>query len=184
MMPASALCGVCQIRPPRYVQTLCPLEYAGVVEWLVGQMKYSRRLEATELLANLLVAHVAAHVVDVPDVIVPMPLHPARLRWRGFNQAVELARPLAQALSLPLELSAVRRTRKTAEQAGLSATQRKRNVKNAFAVDGNFAGKRIAIVDDVLTTGSTVNELAKSLQGAGCGDIQLWICARASIRRK
>jgi ComF family protein len=115
-----------------------------------------------------------------PEAILPVPLHRARLRERGFNQAVELARPVAKALCLPLALGLCHRTHATPAQSGLgSAAVRRRNVAGAFRVRRDVNGlQRVVLVDDVVTTGATVTELATSLRAAGVTEVVVWACAR------
>jgi len=119
--------------------------------------------------------------VAVPEALVPVPLHRARLRERGFNQAVEIARPLAARLGIELDLNSCERVRNTAEQTRLDAVQRLRNLKGAFRVVRDVPYRRVAIVDDVLTTGSTVASLAGSLRATGVEEIEVWSCARAIV---
>jgi len=114
-----------------------------------------------------------------PDVILPVPLHPARLRSRGFNQAVELARPAAKGFDLRPAIAAVERVRDTPSQSRLSSSQRRKNLRGAFRVHGDFSGQTVAIVDDVMTTGTTVNALAAVLRRAGAREIRIWVIARA-----
>jgi predicted amidophosphoribosyltransferase len=110
-------------------------------------------------------------------------LHPQRLRERGFNQALELARPVARALDVPLAATLARRVLATTEQASLTAQERRRNVADAFRIDRDLTGQRVAVVDDVMTTGSTVGALAGALRNAGARHIQVWVCARALAPR-
>lgn len=115
----------------------------------------------------------------VPEVLVPVPLHRARLRERGFNQAVEIARPLARRLGLGLNLDSCERVRNTAEQTRLDAAARSKNLRGAFRVVRPFPYRHVAIVDDVLTTGNTVASLAGSLRAVGVEEVEVWSCARA-----
>ena len=108
-----------------------------------------------------------------------MPLHPARLRERGFNQAVELARPLARRLGVPLAAALCRRLRDTPAQASLDRAARRRNVRGAFACDGDLSGRHVAVVDDVLTSGATIDALARALKKAGAARVSAWVAARA-----
>ena len=107
-----------------------------------------------------------------------MPLHPARLRERGFNQSLELARGIARSLDIPLLTNSVRRIRNTQPQSTLPWKERKRNMRNAFACDDNLAGQHIGIVDDVMTSGTTLDELARILRLAGAREISAWVVAR------
>ena len=115
---------------------------------------------------------------NLPECIIPVPLHPQRLRVRGFNQALELARIIAKQLNIPLNYSLCQRDKSTPFQSGLSAKQRKQNLKNAFIVTKPHAYKHVAIFDDVVTTGTTVNELAKQLKNSGVETIEVWAIAR------
>jgi len=118
---------------------------------------------------------------SAPEALVPVPLHRARLRERGFNQAVEIARPLAARLGIELDLNCCERVRNTAEQTRLDAAQRSRNLRDAFRVVRQVPYRHVAIVDDVLTTGSTVASLAGTLRAAGVEEIEVWSCARAFV---
>ncbi|MCP4475319.1 MAG: ComF family protein [Gammaproteobacteria bacterium] len=113
-----------------------------------------------------------------PQQIIPVPLHCARLRQRGFNQALELARPIARALALPVNFHSCRRMNNTAMQSLLPFRQRYANVRQAFTVLGEVA-EHVAIIDDVMTSGHTVNELSRALRQAGVKRIEVWCCARA-----
>ncbi len=107
-----------------------------------------------------------------------MPLHPERLRERGFNQAVEIARPLARTLEIPLLLEAAQRVRNTPAQVGLPHDARLKNIKGAFVCDERVAGKRIALLDDVMTTGASLDELARAVLAAGAIEVEAWVVAR------
>lgn len=119
--------------------------------------------------------------LPMPDLLLPVPLHSSRLRQRGYNQALELARPVAKHLNLPLDVSSCTRNRTTSDQIGLSAKKRALNLKDAFSVNTRFHDKRVAIIDDVMTTGSTVNELTQQLIRAGVSHVDVWVCARATL---
>ncbi len=113
-----------------------------------------------------------------PDCIIALPLHPARLLERGFNQAVEIARPIAQKHQLPLEIDTLLRIKNTEHQARLHANARWQNMHNAFIYQGDLNGKRVAIVDDVMTSGASLNEAAKALKQAGAIEVHAWVVAR------
>ena len=115
------------------------------------------------------------------DVIVPVPLHRTRLRERGYNQALELARPVASALGIPIDTGTCHRVQASVAQMTLAADARRRNVRGAFQATGDIAGRRVAIVDDVMTTGATVNELSGELLRRGALEVQVWVCARAML---
>ncbi len=120
----------------------------------------------------------AQQIQRMPDCLVAMPLHPHRLRVRGYNQSQLLARELARQLRLPLFSSACMRTRNTSTQSTLKWKDRNRNLRDAFSCSAAISGKHVAIVDDVMTSGSSVNELAKSLRAAGATEVSVWVIAR------
>ena len=188
--PVPNLCAECArelpYAPRRPGRRLVALAYEPPVSTLIHWMKFEANLPAAltlgELLASSVVRALARADAVLPDAIVPVPLHPSRLRERGFNQALELARPLARRLDRPLLGRACRRRRATRAQSGLSSpTDRRRNVAGAFCVGAPLAGlARVAIVDDVITTGATVDELARTLRGAGVRQVYAWACAGRS----
>jgi len=159
--------------------------YAEPVKQLISHFKYQRQLAVGAIFADVLSSriqkrHVLSSTREI-DAIFPVPLHPSRLRQRGFNQALELARPLAKILKLPLLLSQISRQKNTLEQSSLSAKQRRSNLSKAFTVEQDIPYKSVAIVDDVMTTGSTVEELSALLKQNGVEYVEVWCVARASI---
>ncbi len=171
--PRGAVCGACMNDPPRFDATVAAWRYAYPVDLLVHSLKFHGRLALAALFARALAGRVA-HA----DVVIPMPLHPARLAERGFNQAAEIARRLAVLKRSTLLSGGARRIRHTLPQAGLALPQRQRNVRGAFACDRSLAGARVAVVDDVMTTGATLDELAKALKRAGAARVENWVVAR------
>lgn len=185
--PRLSLCVSCTRALPR-IQTaggtrVVAFSYRPPVSTLIHWMKFEANLSAARtlgvLLSEAVAASLAAHGVGLPDAIVPVPLHRRRMRCRGFNQALELARPVARRLGLPLLPRLVLRTRATLPHSSLqSAAERRRNVSEAFELRKPVTGLRsIAIVDDVLTTGATAAELARTLRAAGIGRVAIWACA-------
>lgn len=183
--PASAatICAQCLQKPPPYAAAWAALHYRHPIDWLVAQLKFNGRLAHARLLAGLMAERLRPglrrHPENAPQVIVPVPLHPSRQRERGFNQSLELARHLSAALAIPIEAGACRRPRATAPQLGLSAAERKRNLRGAFDCDARLQDKHVGLLDDVVTTGQTVAELAQTLKRAGTAQITVWACARA-----
>ncbi len=141
-------------------------------------LKFNSRLALARSLGILMADWLQEHIGDPPDCIIPVPLHAARLRERGFNQSLELARPIARRLHLPLDTHRCRRLRNTPPQADLTARHRHSNIKGAFGVTEKISG-HIAIIDDVMTTGSTAQEMSRILLDAGAAEVEVWVCARA-----
>ena len=156
---------------------LAPYAYDGAVAALVQRAKFAGRRDLAHVLGQLLAAHLADGRGQV-DAVVAVPLHASRLRERGYNQAYEIARPVARRLALPLLVDGIVRSRATAPQAELDASARRRNLRAAFSCRPLHA-RRIAIIDDVLTTGATVSALATALRRAGAVEVRVWACARA-----
>jgi ComF family protein len=175
-MPAAELCGECLRKPPAFGGVLTAAAYQFPLDAAIQRLKYGQDLALVAPLAALLIGALADQAR--PDLVVPMPLARARLRERGFNQAAELARWLTASMGLRLSLDAARRTRETAPQASLPFDERARNIRNAFAASSTVAGLRVAVVDDVLTTGATLHELAKALRRAGAREVTGWVLAR------
>jgi ComF family protein len=179
------VCGRCLTHPPHYDRTVAAWRYAYPADRMLQALKYGARLALAGFCAeNIAQASTQASNQNIQskpleaDLIVPMPLHPRRLAERGFNQALEIARPLARSLGIAIDAHAVQRVRDTAAQAGLPFSERVKNVRSAFACERNLDGLRVAVVDDVMTTGATLNELAKTLKRAGASHVENWVVAR------
>lgn len=175
--PLGEVCGACLKHPPAFVHTVAAFRYAAPLDSLVQRFKYGGELALAGFFADSLAAMLKDH--PPPDLLIPLPLHPDRTRERGFNQAVEIAKPLARRLNLPLDYLACRRVRATSPQAGLPLKERRRNIRGAFACDGRLAGKRVALLDDVMTSGASLDELAKAARRAGAAEVSVWVVARA-----
>jgi len=178
----SLACGACLAQPPPFAATVAPLVYAFPVDRLLQALKYEGRLALAHWAAGELVAAVALDLAQRdrsfhPDCLVALPLAPLRQRQRGFNQAHEIARRVAPRLALPVEDALVRPSGVVA-QAALPWEERARNVRGAFAVRGDVRGWRIALVDDVMTTGATLTEAARMLRRAGAARVECWVVAR------
>ncbi len=173
-------CGRCLTRPPHFDRARALYRYDAPIDRLVQGFKYRRRLDWGRILGEALAEHLCT-VAEPADAIVPVPLHRRRLRERGYNQSLELARPIGRRLAIPVLVRAVHRARPTPAQAGLSRDARRRNVRNAFNVVQPLyiADKHIAIVDDVMTSGHTVDALARALRRAGAAEVSVWVLARA-----
>jgi ComF family protein len=176
---AHSLCGHCQKQPPAFDRTTALFHYRPPIDHLIKRFKFAEELQAGSLLSGLLAARLAERDGDLPGLILPVPLHPARLRSRGFNQATEIARHVGRKLQIPIDYRLCRRKRNTQAQSLLSPTARRLNLRNAFAVHRPPGTLHVAIVDDVMTTGHTCNELARALKQAGAVRVEVWVIARA-----
>ena len=174
--PTSA-CGPCLRHPPPLAAVHAACVYAAPIDRLLPRFKFHNDLAAGRLLAQLMAEAFAA--LPRPAALLPIPLHRARLRRRGYDQALELARPLARALDLPLLESTLVRARATPPQSRLDARQRRRNLRGAFAVrTGTPLPAHVVLVDDVMTTGATLHAAAAALRRAGVARVDAWVCAR------
>lgn len=177
------ICGQCQTRPPRFESARAHLLYEGSARDLIHHFKYSYKTHLRRPLALLALEGLAGFInARTPDIIIPVPLHRSRLRSRGFNQAVLLGDLFSSRLSVTMLADGLIRTRPTEPQIDLSAEDRRDNVRGAFAVNrpGRISGKRILLLDDVMTTGSTVNECAKALKKAGAAAVVVATIARTA----
>jgi len=183
-----AICGQCLRKPPPYHRALATFNYRDPVSHIVHGLKFGQRLYYGRFLGDALAETVAqAGNLIVPDLLIPVPLHRKRMNERGYNQAYEIARPVAQLLGCPITTGVVIRVGETKEQSQLNALQRRRNLKNVFTVmgagTGTVKGLHVVIIDDVMTTGATVSELARVLISAGVRRIDVWLAARAALER-
>ncbi len=172
-----SVCGACLAHPPRFDSVTAAFAYAWPLAPLIRHYKYGGNLALAQLLAHALVERLPGDA----DLIIPMPLAAARLRSRGFNQALEIARVASRLTRVPLA-AACRRVRDSGPQAALPWKERAKNIRRAFVCDIDLSGMRVAVIDDVMTTGATLNELARSLRQAGAIEIQGWMVARTLPR--
>jgi ComF family protein len=180
-LPNPGTCGRCLRSPPAYSQCIAAFRYEYPLDRLVVAMKFREHLGLASLLGTLLAAKLETSCASsLPDCIIPVPLHRRRLMARGFNQALEIARPVAKRFEIALDPSLCVRTRSTIAQASLPAAKRRKNVKSAFVVGSALRLRHVVIVDDVLTTGSTVDELTKVILAAGAERVSVWVVALAN----
>lgn len=172
--PAPA-CGSCLKSPPAYDTTFAGLRYGFPIDRLIQNLKFAHRLASADFFAQSMLAG------PLPEgtLIMPVPLSCRHLRERGFNQALEIARPLARALALPLDATSLTRPRDTLPQSRLPWRARKGNVRHAFACSCDLAGQVIIVVDDVMTTGATLDAIARTLKDHGAIRVVNWVAARA-----
>ena len=187
------LCTACLAEFPRpavdepiaggdFALVCCPWSFDFPVDALVRALKFHGERCHARLFGTLLARERARRGAPLPGLVVPVPLHALRLRVRGYNQAAEIACYAARELALPLDRNALRRLRPTREQSALRSRDRVANVAGAFGAMREFGGMRVALVDDVVTTGSTVNAAAAALREAGAAAVELWVVAHAARR--
>ena len=178
-----AICGHCQQSPPPFQHSYCLFRYGYPIDQLISQLKFNQQLMIGKLLGQLMAEFVCAQsrLEALPESIIPMPLHKRRLRQRGFNQAYEIAAICAKKLNIPLPHGVCHRIKDTPPQLGLDAKTRRRNLCHAFRIDKTFKFRSVAIVDDVMTTGSSMREISSELLQAGVEHIELWCIARTTI---
>lgn len=177
---AATACGACATEPPPWTRAVAPLTYEFPVDSLLRQLKFSRRLAHAHVLGQLLAEWIACHDISRPDLLIPVPLHWRRLLRRQFNQAEEIALPVARQLSIAMNAGIVRRHRHTPQQSGLTASQRRHNLRNAFVVNGDISQAHVALIDDVMTTGSTMTGVTEVLLRAGATRVDVWTVARVA----
>ena len=175
----SQVCGSCLATPPAFDATVAALTYTFPVDALIHALKYRAQLAIAPILARLLIDKLryleSAHK---PDLIIPMPQHARRLQERGFNQAVEIARCVARAMNIKMDLDSCKRVRNTPPQTELAWKLRQKNVRNAFNCTLDLSGSHVVVIDDVMTTGATLHALAQQLRIKGAAKISNWVIAR------
>ncbi|ANA41458.1 MULTISPECIES: ComF family protein [Geobacter] len=174
-------CGDCIVSPPPYEGARAAYLFEGPVQELVHRFKYGHRTHLRRPLALLAAERLTSFVAEAaPDLIIPVPLHRSRLRERGFNQAILMGELLARQWRIPLHRATLGRVRATPPQVGLTSAQRRENIRGAFAVPSPaaLAGRRVLLLDDVFTTGSTIAECALVLRKAGAAAVHAATVAR------
>ena len=179
-LPGREFCDRCLRHPRGFDTAFASFRYEYPVDRLLQRFKYQGQLALGRVLGSLLTEAVIAEHIELPQALVPVPLARSKQRERGFNQAYELARPPARALKLPIRTDLCARTRATRDQATLRAHDRRRNVVGAFVATGAVLLRHVAVIDDVLTTGSTSEEIARVLKRAGTERVDVWVIARAA----
>jgi ComF family protein len=174
-------CGACRVQPPPFNQARAVGRYEGPLRQAIHLLKYRGKLRLQQPLLGLALAHFGLHFPgSTYDAIIPVPLHRERLMRREFNQAAVIARGLARHLGVPMMARLLVRVRSTRPQVELSGSERRQNVRQAFAVTNAAAleHKRLLVVDDVFTTGATLGEVARTLKGAGAARVDVFALAR------
>ena len=177
------VCGHCLAHPPAYDRVFAAFPYTPPISDLICDLKFGKRLHCARLLAALLAARATAQSdLSLPDCLIPIPLHYTRLQQRGFNQSLEIARGLSRRLKLRLDAHCLKRIRASVPQTALPAKQRQQNPKGAFALHHAPRARFAVLVDDVMTTGATINEAARVLKKAGVERVEVWIAGRTQQR--
>jgi len=178
------ICGQCLSDPPPFHTVFALFPYQPPLPKLVAGLKFEQQFSHGEFFSSLM-AHAARDQwysnQSYPDLIVPMPLHQKRLQERGFNQALEIAKPVSRMLNIPIDQAAMR-SKATLPQSTLPASERKRNMAKAFTTARSYAGLHVTVIDDVMTTGHTVTALARLLNQCGARRVDIWCCARCDSR--
>jgi ComF family protein len=174
-------CPACEAEATPYDRSFACFSYEGQVAKLITDLKFHANFPPTHLFSHTLLTHIQTHWYQtrpLPTRLLPLPLHPKRLKTRGFNQALEIARPLARALPLTLDTHSLVRLKDTAPQSGLGSAERALNMSLAFSAVGSLLGEHVAILDDVMTTGQTLTAAALAAKAAGAATVDLWCVAR------
>ena len=175
-IPGGETCGQCLQHPPLFTRATAVFGYTFPLDKLMQAMKYGEQLALAHAFAEKLAQRIDK--TALPDCIIPMPLHPAKLRERGFNQSLLLAAGVARKLNVMLLRDACQRVRDTPPQSALPWKERKKNVRGAFCCDADLTGQHVALVDDVMTTGASLDALAEAVQKKGASKISVWVVAR------
>ncbi len=177
----SGECAECRRAAPLFHHIVAPFHYRPPLSALIWEMKFRRRIAIARTLGFTLAKALTAAegLGGVPQLLLPVPLHRSRLRDRGFNQALEITRVLAEQLRVPFKEGALARGKATETQTRLNRQARRKNVAGAFHLRKPLNVGHVAIIDDVVTTGSTISEVARVLRHAGIGRVDVWACARA-----
>ncbi len=179
------LCGECLEREPPFASAWVPFRYAHPLDLLEARFKFRGDLAAGRVLAELMIERATAEMPARPEAIVAVPLHVSRLRERGYNQALELAKPIGRTLGIPVVRDLLVRSRATTAQTGLDAPARRRNLRGAFVVSAaSELPKHVVVFDDVMTTGATLRECTRALRRAGVSRVDVWALARAPQLRR
>jgi ComF family protein len=178
-LPSLGICGPCLLTKPPVDKTISALKYLYPADGLIKKIKYNHKFSTLSALTLLLSNRIVVTSSELPDIMLPIPLHFSRFYKRGFNQSTEMCKNLSYLLNMKYDDRLIRRSRNTLPMHTLNPAQRKSNIRGAFKVRHHFNYKSIAIVDDVVTSGATGYELAKLLKSKGVQRVELWSLARA-----
>ncbi len=176
-----ATCGYCQTHKLFVDNTFSLFQYKMPIDYFIKQIKFHNSLVIADLLGKLMANHIILHELQRPDAIIPIPLHVKRLRQRGYNQALEIAKPLSKLLNIPILHNHLVRHKHTRPQTDCTIKERNKNITNSFTIANLPQSQTVAIVDDVITTGATINEAAKVLKQNGVTRVFAWSCAHTNL---
>ncbi len=174
-----SICGRCQTNTRYFDSVFAPFCYSDPLDKLIHDMKYSKRISNCDLLAELLYEQVVLQRITLPECLIPAPINPNQFLQRGFNQSIEITNRLGKLLNIPVKNDLIIKTNNTERQSRLSYSQRQKNLKGSFKLNKPIEFQHIAIIDDVVTTTATTNEIAKIAKCNGVNRIQVWACARS-----
>lgn len=180
----TALCGHCQKNNPAFHSSHIPFRYESTIQQWIKNFKFNNDLIKGKVLSDLFCETLSDNKPLLPEVLIPVPLHPSRIRQRGYNQALFLARTISKKTGIPVDHSIIRKIKKTPPQHKLDQQTRLTNIRNAFSLAGQCNYQHIAIIDDVVTTTATVNEVSRLLTEQGVEKIQVWAIARSTGKLK
>ena len=175
------ICGACQARPPRYQKAIIPFHYQPPISEHIQKLKYHNQFYYAYCFSRIMANYIVSQSVELPQAIVPIPLHRRRIYTRGFNQVIEIAKGLSGELKIKVDTSILSREKNTTTQTGLSERDRIKNMEHAFRANEKTNYSHVAILDDVVTSGSTVNEAADTLIQAGVGKVSVWAIAKTEF---
>lgn len=173
-------CGKCISNPPHFDRTLALFSYVHPIDKFIINLKFNHQLIYAKLFGELFVKHLKSYYKNTsfPELVIPIPLHQKRLKQRGFNQVFELAKSIKKHLNIKIDTNSCIKIKNTPPQSLITFDERKVNIKNSFKIKYSIQAKHVAILDDVMTTGHTVNELSKTLKKSGMQKIDVWCIAR------
>lgn len=178
-----SICGACLKKPLPFHKLYVLFSYTEIIKKMITGLKFQQQLVFAHILGTLLAEKISAYYQNekLPDLLIPVPLHKKRLYERGFNQVIEIARPISKKLNISIGYKSCKRVINTVAQSELPANQRSNNVKNAFVAHKQLAYQYIALLDDVITTGHTLTEISRALYDVGVKRIDVWCCARTYL---
>ncbi len=173
------ICGKCLNLTPYFDHVFSPFIYENNISQIIQQLKYGRKLANSHILAEVFLSELRNATEIMPEALIPVPIHKSKIKKRGYNQSIEIFHHVAKQLHIPFEKTCCQKIKNTDSQSTLSAKERQNNIKNSFKIIKPVNYKHVAIVDDVITTGATANELSRLIKQHGVARVDIWACARS-----